>query len=259
MSVGVSLRQTIYHQLEAERPEKRGLSPANWVLLFLILFSLVLYTAETERKIGIGNLDAIWFLNISILIIFGIEFVARLYAVGIDERFKGRRGLRDYAKSKWFIMSIDFLAFAPELFLIAIGFSPPSWLRALRVVRIFKMARYFRAFKLVADALRSCWQELLAALAVTVILWYLASVLLYLVESDVQPKGFGSITRSMWWSVVTLTTVGYGDVYPVTVLGKILAGFIAVLGVGSVAMPSGILAGAFMEQFRDKQRTQDED
>jgi voltage-gated potassium channel len=98
-------------------------------------------------------------------------------------------------------------------------------------------------------------QELLAALAVAVMLWYASSVLLYLAEGSVQPDGFGSITRSMWWSVVTLTTIGYGDVYPVTVLGKILASLLAVLGVGAVALPSGILASAFIEQFRNKRGT----
>jgi voltage-gated potassium channel len=140
------------------------------------------------------------------------------------------------------------------LFLLAIGLSPPSLLRALRVARLLKMTRYFPAFKLVLDALRSCVNELLAALAVAVMLWYFASVLLYLAESEAQPDGFGSITRAMWWSVVTLTTVGYGDVYPVTALGKIFAGFIAVLGIGAVAMPSGILAGTFMEKLRDRNR-----
>ena len=148
------------------------------------------------------------------------------------------------------MIAIDFLAFAPELFLILIGLSPPGMLRALRLMRLFKMARYFPAFRLVVNALWSCMQELLAALAVAVMLWYAASVLLYLAERNVQPEIFGSITRSMWWSVVTLTTIGYGDVVPMTILGKVLAGFIAVLGVGAVATPSGILAGAFMQTFR---------
>jgi voltage-gated potassium channel len=254
MSVRTSLRLSIYQQLEAERPKKQGLSPINWAILFLILFSLALYTAETERAIQFEEGGIFWFLNVLVLILFGAEFVLRLCSVGVDERFRGWSGLGNYIRSNWLLVTVDFLAFAPELFLLAIGLSPPSLLRALRVARLLKMTRYFPAFKLVLDALRSCVNELLAALAVAVMLWYFASVLLYLAESEAQPDGFGSITRAMWWSVVTLTTVGYGDVYPVTALGKIFAGFIAVLGIGAVAMPSGILAGTFMEKLRDRNR-----
>jgi voltage-gated potassium channel len=252
MSIGTPLRQFVYRQLEAERPEKRGLSPTNWAILFLILFSLALYTAETEREIQFEDGGILWFLNVFVLLFFGAEFVLRLCAVGVDERFRGWRGLGNYVRSNWLMVTVDFVAFAPELFLLAIGLSPPSLLRALRVARLLKIARYFPAFKLVLDALRSCANELMAALAVAVMLWYFASVLLYLVEGDAQPEGFGSITRAMWWSVVTLTTVGYGDVYPTTAFGKVVAGLIAILGIGAVAMPSGILAGTFMEKLRDR-------
>lgn len=254
MAAGTSLRRSVYHQLEAERPDRKGLSLTNWTILFLILFSLALYTAETEREIQFEEGGIFWFLNVFVLLSFGAEFVLRLFAVGVDERFQGWSGLSKYARSNWPMMAIDFLAFAPELILLAVGLSPPSLLRALRVARLFKIARYFPAFKLVINALRSCVNELLAALAVAVVLWYVASVLLYLAEGDAQPEGFGSITRAMWWSVVTLTTVGYGDVYPVTALGKVMAGFIAILGIGAVAMPSGILAGAFIEKLREKSR-----
>ena len=247
-----SLRKSIYDQLEAERPDKRGLSPTNWCILFLILFSLVLYTAETEREIDVASRSLFWLLNYAVLTVFAVEFVGRLYAIGTVERFRGWRGLTTYARSNWFLLTVDFLAFAPELVLMLVGLNPPGVLRALRLVRLFKLIRYFPAFRLVVDALRSCLQELLAALAVAVMLWYVSSVLLYLAEGGVQPDEFGSITRSMWWSVVTLTTIGYGDVYPVTVIGKILAGGIAVLGVGAVALPSGILAGAFIEKFRNR-------
>ncbi|MEZ5788934.1 MAG: ion transporter [Xanthobacteraceae bacterium] len=149
---------------------------------------------------------------------------------------------------------VDFLAFAPELIFIMIGANPPTWMRSLRVFRLAKMVRYIPAVELVTRALRACIQELLVALSLSVVLWYLASVVLYLTESGSQPDQFGSITRTMWWSVVTLTTVGYGDVYPITVFGKIAAGLIAVLGVGTVALPSGIMAGAFIEEFRERRR-----
>lgn len=252
-SITSSIRRTIHDQLETEGAEKKGLSPTNWVLLFVILLSLVLYTAETEDEIRTGQADVFQSLNIIVLRVFCIEFILRLWAAGADEGFRGWNGLCAYVRSNWLMVLVDFIAFAPELVMILIGASPQSWMRSLRVARLFKMARYIPAYRLVADALRSCMQELLVAVSLSAVLWYVAAVLLYLAESDVQPERFGSITRSMWWSVITLTTIGYGDVYPMTIAGKVAASMIAVIGVGTVALPSGIIAGAFQAQFRQRQ------
>lgn len=253
-----SIKRFVYDQLETEHTRrKRRLSPTNWVLVFLIFLSLVLYTAETEQEIQLDKSDAIWWVNIVVLSVFGIEFVLRLWVAGVNDRFRGLNGLWAYIKCNWFMVAVDFVAFAPELLFLAVGLSPPSLLRSFRVFRLFKVARYFAAFKLVIEALRSCLNELLAALALSALLWYFASVVLYLAERVAQPAEFGSITRAMWWSVVTLTTVGYGDVYPVTVPGKVAAGFIAVVGLGTVALPSGIMAGAFIEKFRERQPSKD--
>ncbi len=252
--LGRAFRTRVHEQLETERWKRKGLSPTNWFLLFLILGSLVLYTAETEREFQASEFRGLTEANVLILIVFCAEFVARLWAAGADERFKGWAGRGAYIRAHPALFMADFLAFAPELLLLSLGLTPPGALRSLRVIRLFKMARYFPTFKLVVDALRSCVQELLVALSLSVVLWYLAAVLLYLAEGDVQPDGFGSITRSMWWSVVTLTTVGYGDIYPVTAIGKVAAGIVAVIGLGTVALPSGIIAGAFMEKFRTRRQ-----
>jgi len=252
-----SLRRVIHDQLDTERADRRGLSFTNWPLVFLIFLSLLIYTIETEEEIPIARTYEFWLLNVAILCVFAIEFVLRLWIAGVDERFRGWRGLWSYFAANPFMTVVDFVAFAPELILIALGASPPALLRSLRIFRLFKIARYFPAFKLVVDALRSCIQELLVALSLSALTWYLASVILYLAENAAQPEVFGSITRSMWWSVITLTTVGYGDVYPVTIAGKVAAGVIAVVGVGTVALPSGIIAGAFIERFRARRDVDD--
>ena len=249
-----SLRKVIHDQLEMERPQIKGLSLTNWILVFIIIFSQVMYTVETEQELETGELNIYWFLDLLISGIFGIEFFSRIWVAGIDRRLRGLSGLFNYFKTNWFMLVVDFLAFAPELISVIIGVNPPSWLRSLRVFRLIKMVRYIPAVELVTKALRGCIQELLVALSLSIILWYLASVVLYLAESAVQPDHFGSITRAMWWSVVTLTTVGYGDVYPITVFGKVAAGIIAVIGVGTVALPGGIMAGAFIEEFRERRR-----
>ena len=245
-----SVRRAVHRQLEIDRPERKGLSATNWLLVLAILLSLVLYTAETEHEFRTSQEGVFGFLNDIVLWIFGVEFFLRLWSAGVERRFSGARGLWAYVAANPFMVLVDFLAFGPELLLIAFGFAPPSWLRSLRVFRLLKMARYIPAFSLVVDALRSCMQELLVSLSLSVVLWYLASVFLYLAESEAQPEKFGSIVRAMWWGVATLTTVGYGDVYPETALGKILAGVVAVIGLGAVALPSGIIAGAFMDRYR---------
>jgi voltage-gated potassium channel len=125
-------------------------------------------------------------------------------------------------------------------------------LRALRLFRLFKLARYLPAFAIVGAAVRRAWAPLMAALCVAAAQLYIAAMMLYFIEGDTKPQAFGSIARSMWWAVVTLTTVGYGDVYPETMWGRIAAGLVAIAGVGIVALPTGILASAFAEEFRER-------
>ena len=98
MKANSPFRPALYNQLEADRPDKRGLSPVNWIILFFILLSLVLYTVETERDIEMQNRYAFVFMNFFVLLAFGVEFLCRLYAIGFDERFRGWRGLCRYAR-----------------------------------------------------------------------------------------------------------------------------------------------------------------
>lgn len=250
-----SMRGFAYSQLEAGGRSKQGLSATDRILVLVILASIVLYTAETEVAYRTGEGGIFAQINAAFLWIFAAEFVLRLWSVGAEAKFRGRRGLWMYVTSNWFMLCVDFLAFAPELLCLAIAPAPPSFLRSLRVIRLLKVARYYPACRLVLDALRSCYQELLVALSLSTALWYLSSVVLYVSESDAQPEKFGSIVRAMWWGVATLTTVGYGDVYPETVLGKVAAGLFAVIGVGTVALPSGIIAGAFIEKYRARRQS----
>jgi voltage-gated potassium channel len=118
--------------------------------------------------------------------------------------------------------------------------------------RLVKLARYVPAFAIVGAAFKRAWAPLMAALCVAGAQLYIAALMLYFIEGDSKPEAFGSIVRSMWWAIVTLTTVGYGDVYPETALGRVAAGLVALAGIGIVAMPTGILASAFAEEFRER-------
>ena len=133
---------------------------------------------------------------------------------------------------------------------------PSVDLRFIRVLRIFRFLKFSRYSSSINNLLKVIWDQRKsfgAAFFILFIMLILASSGIYLVEKDAQPGKFGSIPQAMWWSIVTLTTVGYGDVYPITTLGKIFGSVIIILGIGTVALPSGILASAFSEHTRRSQ------
>ena len=193
-------------------------------------------------------------INAAIVVIFAIEFTMRFWSEGENPRHAGFIGRIRFLSR--FITIADVLAFLPELIvLVFIPHLHGGWLaglRALRLFRLFKLARYVSAFAIVGAAVRRAGAPLLAALCVAAAQLYISAMLLYFIEGANNPESFGSITRSLWWAVVTLTTVGYGDVYPHTVLGRVVAGVVAVTGIGIVALPTAILASSFAEEFRER-------
>ena len=127
-------------------------------------------------------------------------------------------------------------------------------MRALRIFRLLKFSRYSNSINTLLVGLWDQRKSLGAAFFILFIVLIISSSGMYIVEKDIQPDKFGSIPQSMWWSIVTLTTVGYGDVYPVTSMGKFFGSIIIILGIGTVALPSGILASAFTEYTRRNQK-----
>ena len=123
-------------------------------------------------------------------------------------------------------------------------------LRLFRLFTLFKMARYSKSLHLFKSVLRDTRQELFIVLAVTMGMLVFASGVIYFIENKAQPDAFSSIPAAMWWAVSTMTTVGYGDVYPVTTLGKIFGGFISILGLGTFGLPVGIIAYGFIEELQ---------
>ena len=130
-------------------------------------------------------------------------------------------------------------------------------LRLLRLIRLFsviRVGRYSSALKNVLEAISDRKHELLFAVAISTTVLVISSTFMYLLEAEKQPEVFGSIIRSVWWAAAALTTVGYGDVYPITALGKIFAVISAFSSIGIVALPAGILAGSFTEKFKKNKR-----
>ena len=246
-------RAWLYKMLEPSAWPHQGLSPLNKLVAVLICIAAMVAILESEPTLYVGRENLFFAAELVLTGVFIIEYLARLWAAGEDPAYQGLLGRVRYALT-WTAI-IDLLALLP-IFLVFLG-NEAFLLRIFRLIRIIRLARLGRfsgALSAVSIAVHARRFELLMSIAVASMLLLLSSTILYLVEGGIQPETFGSIPRAMWWSVATLTTVGYGDVFPVTALGRIFAGLTAITGIGLIAMPTGILASAFSDVIQQRDR-----
>ncbi len=243
-----SLRHAFYLQLDPSARTGQGLSAANRFICGLIVASITFAILETESTLT-DQYDQLFTTFEQILTVtFLVEYVIRLWICVENPLYTSGWGRLRYAYSP--IAIIDLIALTPAL--LSIAGSGTFVLRLFRLVRILRLARlghFSLAMKHIGAALNSRRYELMLSGCMAILLLIISSVLLYLIEGSVQPKAFGSIPRAMWWAIATLTTVGYGDVFPVTALGRVVAGITAVFGIGLIALPTGILASAFSDSM----------
>ena len=255
---GVGLRSKLYSQLESGARNKTGLSVLNSFIIGLVLLSFLALALETEETIGPAWRQGIDYLNLFIVVVFAIEYAVRLWVAGEDPRYRGIRGRLRYMMTPYAIT--DLIAFLPELLWIiftpaGVGDDVLIVLRVLRLARLVKLARFVPAFDVLGATVARAGTQLLTTLAMALALVFVSAVALYFIEGvgGQQQEGFSSIPRALWWAIVTLTTVGYGDVYPVTALGRIFAAIISLAGIGVVALPAGVYASAFSDELRDRE------
>jgi voltage-gated potassium channel len=251
------LRLRAYSQLEPMAWPRKGLSPTNWLLAILIIVAVADAVFETEPSISRGREAFFDNFEITVASIFLVEYVARLWTVVENPRFAKYRFPRlRYAFTP--IAIIDLCAILPAFF--AFGGASSLVLRFFRVfrmIRLAKLGRTSRAWLMIREAFYERRYEFGLVLGLVAVAVLLAGSLMYWAEADAQPDKFGSIPRAMWWAVITLTTIGYGDTYPVTLLGKIITAFIAIVGVMLIALPTGLFAASFTEgiqRHRDRIR-----
>ncbi|MBZ5487281.1 potassium channel family protein [Halomonas aquamarina] len=245
-------RARLYQQLAPEAREQIGLSVVNRIICALILLASLTAILETEPTLRDRTPGLFMALETLFVALFTVEYGLRLYAVGEDPRYRGLKGRIRYIFSFWAL--VDLIAILPY-FLGFLSHNNAFLLRLLRLARMLRLARlgrFSQAWSALADALKSRSHELWLSAGVAGLLLLFSSCCLYVVEAAAQPDAFGSVPRALWWSIATLTTVGYGDVTPVTALGKLSAGITAVAGIGLIAMPTGILAAAFSDAFQNK-------
>jgi voltage-gated potassium channel len=225
----------------------RGLSTLNLIICAAIILSVLTAILETEPTLRVGHERIFRTAELAFAGLFCVEYALRLWCAGhgAGGRFRWMGMLR------WAISAtalIDLIAIIPGLLLIS-G-APAFGLRLFRIVRILRIARlgkFSRAWAVVGAGIASRRFELGLTFLAALMFMLVSATAMYLVEGSIQPAKFGSIPRALWWAAVTLTTIGYGDVTPVTPLGRMLASLTAFVGIGLVAAPTGILAAAFSE------------
>lgn len=246
-----SLRRRFFDVLEGGFDSPRA-KLVNGFIVTLILINVFAVVLESEPGLYVDYKTVFYAIEIFSVSIFTLEYLARIWCRPENSAVSGESSLKQRLK---FVFSpiglIDLLAIAP--FYLAMLFAIDlRYLRLLRLMRLLKISHYFHGLDLFVDVLRTEAKTITSAILTVLMLIIVVAALMFTFEHNAQPEAFGSILQSIWWSVVTLTTVGYGDVTPVTFGGKILAMFIMLLGVGLVALPAGILAAKFSEELKSR-------
>jgi voltage-gated potassium channel len=243
----MTLRRRLY--LTLEPTEKGGVLERIFeiVLITMIILNIVAIILVSVPDHFEKYREFFHVFEIFSVVFFTVEYFARLYAIVENPRYKDPvRGRLRYAKTGMAI--VDLLAILPfYLTFLPIDLRFLRIFRLMALFRMFKIARYMRAMELFKRVLKERKEQLTLSFIFILFVLIIISFFMYFAEHEAQPDKFGSIPQAMWWGIATLTTVGYGDVVPITPLGKVLGGFIALTGVAILALPTGILSSGFFE------------
>jgi voltage-gated potassium channel len=250
------LRKHLHDQLFVGALPDGRLTLTNKLLIVVILLAVTTAELSTEPSISLEWHETFLLFELVFGVIFMLEYLARIYAAAEEP------GPQSAWAKRWrFIRSpiglIDLAVVISTLMpLITADAAMLRTVRLVRVLAVMKFGRFNRAMKEVWCAVTDRGDDLIVTVALAGMLLLFGATALYITEGKVQPEQFGSIPRAMWWSISTLTTVGYGDAFPITVWGKFFASIVALSGIALVAMPTGIIAAAFseaMQRRRDQQ------
>lgn len=250
-----SLRKTIYMILERENHSFID-KLVHYFLMILILLTVIAVILESDTEIKNEHQMLFMVLEYISITVFTIEYFLRVWSSAEEKKYRNIKGRIKYMLTPMAI--IDLLAVLPAWLGIFIS-RDLMILRGLRLIRVFKLTRYSRSMNLLMSVMRQESANIFSAFFVLTILILIAATGMHIVEGEFQPEKFGSIPQAIWWATVTLTTVGYGDVVPITASGRIFGIIILMSGIGMAALPAGILASGFTkeinrrkEQFRNK-------
>lgn len=248
------LRYRMYQLLEKAEEGDRASQLVDVGLLILVFVNVLAVSLETVDSLHRAYAEIFWWIEIVSVTLFTLEYGLRFWSVAASADERGISSLKarlSYVFSPTGI--IDLVAILPSLLPLLFGSIDLRWLRILRLARLFKFSHYTSALEDLISSVRREHQSFIATIYLLFLALMISSTLIYVFEHELQPENFGSIPESMWWSFVTLTTVGYGDVVPVTAAGRAIAALTALMGVCVVALLTGIVATGFSKQMAMKQ------
>lgn len=250
----MTLRKRMAEMLEQEHRFDGPGRIVNLSLILLIALNVVAIFLETVDSIFDQHQQAFWYFEVFSVGIFTIEYLARVWS-SIDLKDTADAspilGRLRYMLSP--IALVDLIAILPFYLSLYLSIDL-RFLRVLRLLRLLKLTRYSPALGALLDVVRKESDALLAAFVVLLMMLVISAGGIYLLENELQPETFGSMPNSLWWSIVTLTTVGYGDVVPITTGGRLFAGLIGLIGIGMIALPAAIMASGFAENIQGRKQ-----
>lgn len=228
-------------------------------IMMLIIVSILSIILQSYESLASRYADLFYCSEVFTVIVFSVEYLLRIWTA--DQLFPEERHPRiKYALS--FMAIIDLLAVLP--FYLPFLTADLRFLRMVRLfrlfrlLRVFKLGRYFDALQVIVQVLRESTAQLVISIVLCLFVMLFSAIVMYTVENPVQPEQFPNVIASLWWAICTLTTVGYGDVYPVTAIGRFFAAVISLVGIGIIAIPTGIIAGGFSNAIAGNKKEADD-
>lgn len=252
----MTLKKKIFLLVDNEKGNGKGDYFVEYLISGLIILNVIAIFLESYKSINKDYAVLFYGIELVSIVVFSIEYIIRIWVADLQypdlspakARFK-------YMFS--FLGLVDLFSILPFYlpYLITIDLRIMRVLRLLRLLRLLKLNRHSKSLQVIGKVLKNTKNDILVTVFMVFILLVLASTLMYSIENDAQPEAFENIGQALWWAVATLTTVGYGDIYPITGLGKLLSGIIALLGIGIVALPTGIISSAYIDEVQKSKNT----
>lgn len=249
----MSIKKRVFDILERNDEKDFVANIFSVFILVLILMSMMVIILQSFSEIATKYEKAFNIFEVVTVTVFTLEYLLRLWTADLKyQQIKKYQARVKYALT--FMALVDLLAIVPFYLpmFISVDLRFIRIIRLTRLLRILKLNRYSKALTLIAKVFKERKDELFSTVFIMFLVILISSTMMYYIENGVQPEAFPNIIATFQWAIATLTTVGYGDVYPITPLGKVLASIIALTGIGLVALPTGIISSGFMEEMKPK-------
>lgn len=246
-------KQKMYQLLNDDDKIQKGSTFVSYFIFSIIILNIIALFLESYKGVYEANRTVFYYIELISIVIFSIEYVLRVWTSDLVHKelpvYKARL---KYMFS--FMGMVDLVAIIPFYlpYFFKVDLRVIRVLRLFRLLRVLKLTRHHKSLNLIIRVINKTKSDILSTLFIVLILLVLSSTLMFHIENEAQPEQFTDIGQAFWWAIATLTTVGYGDIYPITALGKVLGGVIALLGIGIVALPTGIISSAYIHEVQNQ-------